>query len=187
MKYTHHNAQLSANAAADRVRRLRGAGVITGFTALVDPGAGGRKLEALVGVTVAPDGDVYAFLMPPANAGDPLAVTGGGETVVAFNEGDAITAVLAHMSSDTFANLRVEQGGTVSANNGVDPSKASSPLLEQTIEILQDPNTTFRYDGSDLMPGAVGANSFWKGSVAWLTGDSTQQVVDSIESSWPAS
>ena len=29
---------LSANAAADRVRRLRQAGVITGFTALVDPG-----------------------------------------------------------------------------------------------------------------------------------------------------
>ena len=28
---------LSANAAADRVRRLRQAGVITGFTALVDP------------------------------------------------------------------------------------------------------------------------------------------------------
>jgi alpha-glucoside transport system substrate-binding protein len=139
------------------------------------------------GVTVAPDGDVYAFLMPPANADDPLAVTGGGETVVAFNESDAITAVLAHMSSDTFANLRVEQGGTVSANNGVDPSKASSPLLEQTIEILQDPNTTFRYDGSDLMPGAVGANSFWKGTIGWLTGESSQQVVDEIEKSWPTS
>jgi Lrp/AsnC family leucine-responsive transcriptional regulator len=44
---------LSANAAADRVRRLRRAGVITGFTALVDPAAGGRTLEALVGVTLA--------------------------------------------------------------------------------------------------------------------------------------
>ena len=38
---------LSANAAADRVRRLRQAGVITGFVALVDPAAGGRHLEAL--------------------------------------------------------------------------------------------------------------------------------------------
>ena len=44
---------LSANAAADRVRRLRRAGVITGFVALVDPAAGGRRLQALVGVTVA--------------------------------------------------------------------------------------------------------------------------------------
>ena len=52
---------LSANAAADRVRRLRQAGVITGFTALVDPGAGGRKLEALVGVTVASDTDSDDF------------------------------------------------------------------------------------------------------------------------------
>src|ERR671923_1331703 len=52
---------LSANAAADRVRRLREAGVITGFTALVDPAAGGRKLEALVGVTLAPDTDSDDF------------------------------------------------------------------------------------------------------------------------------
>src|SRR5204863_7029392 len=53
---------LSANAAADRVRRLRRAGVITSFTALVDPAAGGRSLEALVGVTLAAgvDSDDFA-------------------------------------------------------------------------------------------------------------------------------
>jgi Lrp/AsnC family transcriptional regulator, leucine-responsive regulatory protein len=52
---------LSANAAADRVRRLRQAGVITGFVALVDPAAGGRRLEALVGVTLARGTDSDAF------------------------------------------------------------------------------------------------------------------------------
>ena len=54
---------LSANAAADRVRRLRSAGVITAFAALVDPAAGGRRLEALVGVTLAPgtDSDDFAI------------------------------------------------------------------------------------------------------------------------------
>jgi len=139
------------------------------------------------GVKVAPDGDVYAFLMPAAKEGGDLQVTGGGETVVAFHDGKAIDAVRAYMSSDTFANLRVKAGGTVSANNGVDPANASSPLLKQTIEILQDPKTTFRYDGSDLMPGAVGSNSFWKGMVAWLTGASSQKVADDIEASWPAS
>jgi Lrp/AsnC family transcriptional regulator, leucine-responsive regulatory protein len=56
---------LSANAAADRVRRLREDGVITGFTALVDPAAGGRRLEALVGVTLArgTDSDAFAILV----------------------------------------------------------------------------------------------------------------------------
>ena len=53
---------LSANAAADRVRRLRHTGVITGFAALVDPAAGGRTLQALVGVHLAPgvDSDTFA-------------------------------------------------------------------------------------------------------------------------------
>ena len=41
---------LSANAAAERVRRLRRAGVITGFTATLDPGAAGRRLHALIEV-----------------------------------------------------------------------------------------------------------------------------------------
>jgi Lrp/AsnC family leucine-responsive transcriptional regulator len=56
-------AGLSANAVADRVRRLRRAGIITGFVALVDPAAGGRKLEALVGVTVGAgtDSDDFAI------------------------------------------------------------------------------------------------------------------------------
>ena len=53
---------LSANAAADRVRRLRKAGVIRGFVALIDPAMGGRTLEALVGITLRPgvDSDQFA-------------------------------------------------------------------------------------------------------------------------------
>ena len=52
---------LSANATADRVRRLRRAGVITGFVAVVDPAAAGRRLEALVGVTLAAGTDSDDF------------------------------------------------------------------------------------------------------------------------------
>jgi Lrp/AsnC family leucine-responsive transcriptional regulator len=52
---------LSANAAAERVRRLREGRVITGFVALVDPASGGRTLQALVGVTLAPGIDSDAF------------------------------------------------------------------------------------------------------------------------------
>ena len=52
---------LSANAAAERVRRLRAAGVITGFAALVDPASGGRTLQALVGITLGHGVDSDAF------------------------------------------------------------------------------------------------------------------------------
>jgi len=138
-------------------------------------------------VTVAEDGDVYAFLLPPAEAGGEQAVTGGGELVGAFRTSDEITAVLSYLSSDTWANNRVGLGGVISANTGLDADLASSDILKQSVEILQDPNTVFRFDGSDLMPGAVGTDSFWKGIVAWVSGNSTQQVVDTIESSWPTS
>ncbi len=137
------------------------------------------------GTTVAPDGDVWAFITPPVNEGDPLAVTGGGEIVGAFSDREEVAAFQTFLSSDLWANNRVSEGGVISANSGVDPSNASSELLAQSIQILQDPETTFRFDASDLMPGAVGANSFWTGIIDWISGDSTQEVVDTIESSWP--
>jgi alpha-glucoside transport system substrate-binding protein len=138
-------------------------------------------------VTVASDGDVFGFLLPPANADDPISVTGGGEFPVAFRDAEEVEAVRTYLSSDLWANNRVSLGGVVSANTGLDPQNASSELLTQSIEILQDPETTFRFDGSDLMPGAVGSDSFWKGIVAWVTGQDTATTLDAIESSWPAS
>jgi alpha-glucoside transport system substrate-binding protein len=89
------------------------------------------------------------------------------------------------MASADFANNRVKLGGAISANKGLDPNNAQSALDKQSIKLLQDPKTVFRFDGSDLMPSAVGSNSFWKGIVAWINGSSAQQVTDSIESSWP--
>ena len=57
---------LSANAAAERVRRMRRAGVITHFAAVIDPAAGGRRLEALVGVVVGPGTDSDEFAIAAA-------------------------------------------------------------------------------------------------------------------------
>lgn len=139
------------------------------------------------GTEVSPDGDVFAFLLPSVEAGGDKAVTGGGEFPVAFSEGEEVDAVRAYLSSDTWANNRVKLGGVISANKGLDPENASSDVLKQSIEILQDPNAVFRFDGSDLMPAAVGADSFFKGIVAWVGGDSTQETVDAIEASWPKS
>jgi Lrp/AsnC family leucine-responsive transcriptional regulator len=52
---------LSANAAADRVRRLRRTGAIRGFTAVLDPAAAGRAVEALVDVRLDRGVDSDAF------------------------------------------------------------------------------------------------------------------------------
>ncbi|UNK45849.1 ABC transporter substrate-binding protein [Arthrobacter sulfonylureivorans] len=137
------------------------------------------------GTNVAEDGDVWAFITPGQEAGA-SAITGGGEFVAAYTESEEVSAYLQFMASPEFANKRVEQGAAISANKGLDPALATSDLDRQSIELLQSEDTTFRFDGSDLMPGAVGANSFWSGVVEWINGKSTKEVVDSIEASWPS-
>lgn len=135
--------------------------------------------------SVGPDGDIWAFITPGAEAGG-NAVTGGGEIIGAFsNDADTIK-VQEYLSSGDWANSRVALGGVISANKGLDPASASSPILQEAIKILQDPNTTFRFDASDLMPGVVGAGSFWTGMVDWINGKPTADVLSTIDSSWPS-
>ena len=46
----------------------------------------------------------------------------------------------------------------------------------------------FLYDGSDSMPGAVGAGTFWKDITAWITGDEDlDTALKNIDASWPSS
>lgn len=140
------------------------------------------------GGTVAEDGDIWAFLTPPFEAGgEGNVVTGGGEIVGAFSDDEATQAVQEYLSSPEWANSRVSLGGVISANTGLDPENASSEILSAAIEILQDPNTTFRFDASDLMPSSVGAGSFWKGMNDWVNGTPTPTVLEQIESGWPSS
>ena len=138
------------------------------------------------GGEVGPDGDVWAFITPGEEAGS-QAVTGGGEIVAAFADDADTQAVQTYLSSDDWANSRVSLGGVISANSGLDPANAKSPILQEAITILQNPDTTFRFDGSDLMPGSVGSGTFWKGMVNWINGAPTDEVLTSIETGWPSS
>lgn len=137
------------------------------------------------GTNVAPDGDVWAFLTPKVNADDPDAVTGGGEFVAAFNDNPATVALQTFLSSDTWANERVSLGGVISANKGLDPANASSPIGQASIEILQGEDTTFRFDASDLMPAEVGSSAFWVGMNDYVSGKPLDTVLSDIENAWP--
>ncbi|MEO6532993.1 MAG: carbohydrate ABC transporter substrate-binding protein [Pseudolysinimonas sp.] len=133
--------------------------------------------------TIAPDGDVYAFLLPGIKSGS-SAAEAGGEFVAAFSSKKAVQMVQEFMSTPDFANARVKLGGVISANNGADPSLASSQFLTDTMKTLQDPKTTVRFDASDLMPATVGSGSFWKGMVNWVDGTPTDQVLSAIQAGY---
>ena len=58
-------------------------------------------------------------------------------------------------------------------------------MLKGENKIIQNA-TTFRFDASDLMPGKIGAGSFWKGMVNYVGGKSAKDVADQIQKDWDA-
>jgi alpha-glucoside transport system substrate-binding protein len=138
------------------------------------------------GTDVSPEGDIFAFYLPPINPEHGSPVLGGGEFVAAFDERPEVQALQNYMSSDTGQTERTEQGGAwVSANTTVPLDLFDDPVDRLSAEILQDDEAVFRFDASDLMPAEVGTVAFWNGMVDWITGTDTQQVADEIENAWP--
>ncbi len=142
------------------------------------------------GTDVSENGDVFAFYLPVTNQDNGSPVLGGGEFVAAFSDKPEVQAFQTYLSSDIWANEKAKAtpaGGWVSANKGLDINNLGSPIDKLSAETLQDPEAVFRFDGSDQMPGAVGAGSFWKEMTSWITGKSSSDALGSIEKSWPSS
>jgi alpha-glucoside transport system substrate-binding protein len=144
------------------------------------------------GTDISENGQAFAFPLPPIDASRPQTILVGGEFVAAFTDRPEVQAFQAYLSSPEWANEKAKAGtelgqsGWVSANSGLDASNLASPIDRLTAQVLQDQNNTFRLDGSDLMPSAVGSASLWRGMTDWITGASTNQVLDFVEQSWPA-
>jgi alpha-glucoside transport system substrate-binding protein len=137
------------------------------------------------GTKVAEDGDVFAFYLPGKDA-NTKPVLGAGEFVVAFADRPEVKAFQTYLSSDTWANTKAKlSSGWVSANKGLDPNNLTNPIDKLAGTILLDPKATFRFDGSDQMPAAVGSDAFWKQATSWVTGQDTQTTVNNIEKAWP--
>ena len=139
------------------------------------------------GTEVSESGDVFAFYLPTDQT-DVKPVLGGGEFVAAFDDRPEVQAFQTYLASADWANekaLATPEGGWVSANTGLDPANLQTEFDQLAAEVLSDEAAVVAFDASDLMPGDVGAGTFWNGIVDWLTGASTQDVVDRIENSWP--
>lgn len=139
------------------------------------------------GTKVAEDGDVWAFYLPAKDTST-KPVLGGGEFVAAFADRPEVKAFQTYLSSVEWANERAKtcgSGGCVTANKNADASLLKNPVDKLSAEQLTDKAATFRFDGSDLMPGAVGAGTFWKGMTNWITGQDDKATLDFIEQSWP--
>jgi alpha-glucoside transport system substrate-binding protein len=135
---------------------------------------------------VAEDGDIWTFYLPPVGDefGNPL--LSGGTLVSPFSDSDATMDALLHMASTEYVELRANaQVGFLSPNINVDPEVYPNAAAPVFLDILADADVV-RFDGSDLMPGAVGSGSFWSAAVDITTGaKSVEEAFSDVEDSWP--
>lgn len=137
------------------------------------------------GTTKGPEGDVNIFYFPTIDPAKGKPVLGGGELLAAFSDRPEVAATLRYLTSAQYANSRAAIGSWLSPNKGLDLNLIPEQIDRQFGELLQGA-TVFRFDASDLMPGSVGAGTFWTGMVDWVTGGKDDQAtLDAIEASWP--
>ena len=130
------------------------------------------------------DVDFYYF---PSYADKDLGnpVLGGGTVMAITDASDATSELMEFFQLPLAHEVFMAQSGFLTPHKQVNLDAYLNDALRGQGEILINA-TTFRFDGSDLMPGAVGAGSFWTGMVDYAGGKDAQTVADEIQASWDA-
>jgi alpha-glucoside transport system substrate-binding protein len=102
-----------------------------------------------------PGEDIDFFPFPTINeeVGQPL--LGAGDVAVAFENNEDVKALMEYLSSPEAGEIWVSTGAIVSPNRGVDLEAYPNELVKKEAEQVRDAEV-FRFDGSDLLPGALG-------------------------------
>ncbi|MBN9671786.1 ABC transporter substrate-binding protein [Roseibium aggregatum] len=136
------------------------------------------------GVEFGTDVDFFYF---PAYAekglGNP--VLGGGTLMAITKASDATFELMKFFQLPIAHEVMMAQTGFLTPLKTANPATYKDDTLRGQGEILVNAST-FRFDGSDLMPGAVGAGSFWTGMVDYVGGKDAHEVATAIQKSWDA-
>jgi alpha-glucoside transport system substrate-binding protein len=92
-----------------------------------------------------------------------------GDIYAMFNDRPEVRAVMEFFTTGESIKTWVQSGGVIAPMNDADPSWYTTDVERRMAEFVQNASA-LRFDGSDLMPGAVGAGTFWKGMTDFVSG-----------------
>ena len=136
-----------------------------------------------------PDGTVVgrdvSFFYFPAYADKDLGkpVLGAGTLMGITKDSEATRSFLEFLKTPFAHEVMMAQPGFLTPYKGVNVANYFSDTQRALGDVLLGA-TTFRFDASDLMPGGVGAGSFWTGMVDYTDGRPVEDVTDTIQKSW---
>ncbi len=125
------------------------------------------------------------FYLPPIDEEYGKPVLGAGDIYAMFNDRPEVRAVIQYFSTGESVKGWVEAGGAISPHKDSQASWYADPVTAKVADMLINA-TAFRFDGSDLMPGAVGAGTFWKYMTDYVSGSiDLDTALKQIDESWP--
>lgn len=144
----------------------------------------GNFITSFFPETVKVDVDYDWFYLPPIDEqyGKPVLVA--GDIYAMFNDRPEVRAVMEFFTTGESIKSWVQSGGVVAPMNDAPLDWYQSESDRRMAQLVQDAST-LRFDGSDLMPGKVGAGTFWKGMTDYVSGTATlDQALEQIQSGW---
>jgi len=134
------------------------------------------------GTDVGVDADFFYF---PAYAGKDLGqpVLGAGTVFGVTKDSKGAQAFMEFLKTPIAHEIWMAQTGFLTPHKGVNTAVFTDPTVAKMNDILLNADT-FRFDGSDLMPGAIGAGVFWTGMVDYAGGKDATDVANSIQDTW---
>ena len=127
-----------------------------------------------------PGEDFSFFPFPSIDLEYGIPALGAADMFAVFKDTPEARALMRYLAAAGAQEIWVAQLGKLSANRGVNPNTYPDDLTRKAAGILASAQT-FRFDGSDLMPAAVGSGSFWSGILDYVGGEDLDSVLERIE------
>ena len=132
-----------------------------------------------------PGEDYDFFYMPSIDPayGKPFLIA--GDIYAAFDDRPEVQAVMQYFTTGQSMKSWLATGGTLAPQKDVQLDWYGNPIDRKIAELVNEA-TSLRFDASDLMPGQVGAGSFWSSMTDYVSGNVTlDEALEAIDASWP--
>jgi len=129
--------------------------------------------------------DYDFFYLPPIDEAYGKPVLVAGDIMAMFNDRPEVRAVMEFFTTGASLESWVRSGGAISPHLDSSLDWYTNDVDRGVAEIILNA-TSVRFDASDLMPGEVGAGSFWKGMTDWVSGTvDLDTALTEIDAAWP--
>jgi alpha-glucoside transport system substrate-binding protein len=140
-------------------------------------------------VELGTDVDFFPFPAMPSVGdaqidGNPALVA--GDLAVLLTDNPAAEEFMKWLADPAAGEAWAESGSFLSPHGDFDTSLYPTDIVRRQGELIAEAPFS-KFDGSDLMPGAVGAGQFWAAMTEYVNsgGEGLQEALTSIDEAWP--